>query len=139
MLGTSGEAVSSMDIGGGWALAYKYSEKVGKDGKKTKEYQRVYLHQEGALESRRGSMLSVAGGPEMAQDSEYFQAYALVSQPSLISKRNQLSQHLREGKIETQETVVRSVCKDFLEPGVKRTLFVGVAIQILQQFSGINS
>ncbi|KAM2063488.1 hypothetical protein ACFX16_027021 [Malus domestica] len=105
MLGTSGEAVSSMDIGGGWALAYKYSEKVGKDGKKTKEYQRVYLHQEGALESRRGSMLSVAGGPEMAQDSEYFQAYAL----------------------------------DFLEPGVKRTLFVGVAIQILQQFSGINS
>ncbi|KAM2194270.1 hypothetical protein PS2_026528 [Malus domestica] len=51
MLGTSGEAVSSMDIGGGWALAYKYSEKVGKDGKKTEEYQRVYLHQEGALES----------------------------------------------------------------------------------------
>ncbi|KAM1155987.1 hypothetical protein ACFX11_027089 [Malus domestica] len=104
MLGTSGEAVSSMDIGGGWALAYKYSEKVGKDGKKTEEYQRVYLHQEGALESRRGSMLSVASGPEMAQDGEYFQASAL----------------------------------DLLEPGVKRALFVGVAIQILQQFSGIN-
>ncbi|KAM1810006.1 hypothetical protein ACFX12_026821 [Malus domestica] len=104
MLGTSGEAVSSMDIGGGWALAYKYSEKVGKDGKKTEEYQRVYLHQEGALESRRGSMLSVASGPEMAQDGEYFQASALA----------------------------------LLEPGVKRALFVGVAIQILQQFSGIN-
>ncbi|CAN6698986.1 unnamed protein product [Malus baccata var. baccata] len=87
------------------ALAYKYSEKDGKDGKKTEEYQRVYLHQEGALESRRGSMLSVAGGPEMAQDNEYFQASAL---------------------------------KDLLEPGVKRALFVGVAIQILQQFSGIN-
>ncbi|KAM1361633.1 hypothetical protein COP2_027417 [Malus domestica] len=80
MLGTSGEAVSSMDIGGGWALAYKYSE-----------------------------------------------------------KRNQLSQHLGEGMIETQETVVEgSVWKDLFEPGVKRALFVGVAIQILQQFSGIN-
>ncbi|TQD89086.1 hypothetical protein C1H46_025374 [Malus baccata] len=94
---------------------------------------------EGALESQRGSMLSVAGGPEMAQDSEYFQASALVSQPYLISKRNQLSQHLREGKIETQETVIEgSVWKDLLEPGVKRALFVGVAIQILQQFSDIN-
>ncbi|XP_009359629.2 monosaccharide-sensing protein 2-like [Pyrus x bretschneideri] len=139
MPGTSGEAVSSMDIGGGWALAYKYSEKVGKDGKKTEEYQRVYLHQEGALESRRGSMLSVAAGPEMAQEGEYFQASALVSQPSLISKRNQLSQHRGEGKTETQDTIVEgSVWKDLLEPGVKRALFVGVAIQILQQFSGIN-
>ncbi|CAN6563530.1 unnamed protein product [Malus baccata var. baccata] len=109
MMGTSGEAVSK------------------------------YLHQEGALESQRGSMLSVAGGPEMAQDREYFQASALVSQPYLISKRNQLSQHLREGKIETQETVIEgSVWKDLLEPGVKRALFVGVAIQILQQFSDIN-
>ncbi|KAM2748485.1 hypothetical protein EV2_027504 [Malus domestica] len=41
--------------------------------------------------------------------------------------------------IETQETVVEgSVWKDLFEPGVKRALFVGVAIQILQQFSGIN-
>ena len=70
----------------------------------------------------------------MAQDGEYFQASALVSQPSLISMRNQLSQHLGQGKIETQETVVEgSVWKDLLEPGVKRALFVGVAIQILQQ------
>ncbi|PQQ15286.1 monosaccharide-sensing protein 2-like [Prunus yedoensis var. nudiflora] len=133
-----GEAVSSMDIGGGWQLAYKYSEKVGKDGKKEGEYQRVYLHQEGALESRRGSMLSVAGGPEVPQDGEYFQASALVSQPSVLSKKNQLSQHLGQEKVDTPETVQGSSWSDLLEPGVKRALFVGVAIQILQQFSGIN-
>ncbi|KAB2634149.1 monosaccharide-sensing protein 2-like [Pyrus ussuriensis x Pyrus communis] len=117
MLGTSGEAVSSMDIGGGWALAYNTLRRLEK-----------------MIKRQKSSMLSVVGCPEMAQDGEYFQASALVSQPSLISNRNQLSQHLGQGKIETHETVVEgSVWKDLLEPGVKRALFVGVAIQILQQ------
>lgn len=141
--GSGGEAVSSMDIGGGWQLAYKYSERVGKDGKKTEECQRVYLHQEGALDqsrrgsmlgSMRGSMLSVAGGGgDTPQEGEYFQASALVSQPSIVFK-NQMS---RDGppKFGPQETtaVQGSSWSDLMEPGVKRALFVGVSIQILQQ------
>ncbi|XP_061997471.1 monosaccharide-sensing protein 2-like [Rosa rugosa] len=147
MPGVGGEAVSSMDIGGGWQLAYKYSERVDKDGKKTEECQRVYLHQEGALDQSRrgsmigsmrgGSMLSVAGDGDTPLECEYFQASALVSQPSIITK-NQMS---RDGppKLGPQETAVQgSSWSDLLEPGVKSALFVGVAIQVLQQFSGIN-
>ncbi|KAL6226893.1 hypothetical protein ACLB2K_000852 [Fragaria x ananassa] len=147
MPGAGGEAVSSMDIGGGWQLAYKYSERVDKDGKKTEEYQRVYLHQEGALDQSRrgsmigtmraGSMLPVAGGGDTPQEGDhYFQASALVSQPSIITKN-----HMRgDGPpVLDQETAVQgSSWSDLLEPGVKRALFVGVSIQILQQFSGIN-
>ncbi|XP_050372253.1 monosaccharide-sensing protein 2-like isoform X2 [Argentina anserina] len=136
MPGAGGEAVSRMDIGGGWQLAYKYSERVGKDGKKTEEYQRVYLHQEGALDqSRHGSMI-VAGGGDTPQEGEYFQASALVSQPSIITKN-----HMRgDGPpiLDQESAVQRSSWSDVLEPGVKRALFVGVSIQILQQFSGIN-
>ncbi|XP_047311453.1 monosaccharide-sensing protein 2-like [Impatiens glandulifera] len=110
-----GEAGSSVDIGGGWQLAY-----IRPDGK-DQELKRIYLHQENAAAtvSRRGSILSVAGaideeGPALGHAAALISRSVLHIQP----KRSKLS--------------------ELLQPGVKHALIVGVGIQILQQFSGIN-
>ena len=58
---TTQEPVSSMGIGGGWQLAWKWSEREGKDGKKEGGFKRIYLHQEGAPGSVRGSLVSIPG------------------------------------------------------------------------------
>ncbi|KAI0513705.1 hypothetical protein KFK09_009735 [Dendrobium nobile] len=133
-----GEAVSSMGIGGGWQLAWKWSERDGEDGKKEGGFKRIYLHQEGVPGSRRGSLLSLPG-QEVPEDSEFIQAAALVSQPALYSKEL-IEQHpVGPAMVHPSETVAKgSILTDLLEPGVKQALIVGVGIQILQQFSGIN-
>ncbi|CAK9139366.1 unnamed protein product [Ilex paraguariensis] len=109
MHGNANEPVSGMGIGGGWQLAYKWSEKRGEDGKNG-GLKRIYLHQEGAPGSRRGSIVSLSGG-DIPANGELVHASALVSR-----------------------SVLRS--EDLI--GVKHALIVGVGIQILQQFSGIN-
>ncbi|RWV87081.1 hypothetical protein GW17_00050967 [Ensete ventricosum] len=81
----AGEAVSSMGIGGGWQLAWKWSEEEIQDGKKERGFKRIYLHQEGVPGSRRGSLVSLPGG-EAQEGSTFVQAAALVSQPALYSK-----------------------------------------------------
>ncbi|KAL0920295.1 hypothetical protein M5K25_009420 [Dendrobium thyrsiflorum] len=133
-----GEAVSSMGIGGGWQLAWKWSERDGADGKKEGGFKRIYLHQEGVPGSRRGSLLSLPG-QEVPEDTEFIQAAALVSQPALYSKEL-IEQHpVGPAMVHPSETVAKgSILTDLLEPGVKQALIVGVGIQILQQFSGIN-
>lgn len=126
------------DIGGGWQLAWKLSEKVGPDGTKEEGYKRIYLHQEGvAAGSRRGSMLSIRG--DIPEDGEYIQAAALVSQPALWSK-SLLDQHpVGPAMLHPSESISQGPSwKDLFEPGVKHALIVGIGIQILQQFAGIN-
>lgn len=117
-----GEAGSSVDIGGGWQLAY-----IRPDGK-DQELKRIYLHQENAATtvSRRGSILSVAGADIGEEGAAAFgHAAALVSRSVL--------------HIQPPEAVSnRSKLAELLQPGVKHALIVGVGIQILQQFSGIN-
>uniref|UniRef100_A0A7N0T0S2 Major facilitator superfamily (MFS) profile domain-containing protein n=1 Tax=Kalanchoe fedtschenkoi TaxID=63787 RepID=A0A7N0T0S2_KALFE len=126
------------DIGGGWQLAWKLSEKEGPDGKKEEGYKRIYLHQEGGVVgSRRGSMLSIRG--DIPEDGEYIQAAALVSQPALCSKAL-LQQHpVGPAMLHPSETASKGPSwSDLFEPGVKHALMVGIGIQILQQFAGIN-
>ncbi|KAL0907459.1 hypothetical protein M5K25_021872 [Dendrobium thyrsiflorum] len=134
----NGEAVSSMGIGGGWQLAWKWAEREGPDGNKEGGFKRIYLHQEGVPGSRRGSLVQVPG-QEVPEESEFIQAAALVSQPALYSKEL-LDQHpIGPAMVHPSETVAKgSVWSDLLEPGVKQALIVGIGIQILQQFSGIN-
>lgn len=48
-----GEAAGNTGIGGGWQLAWKWSEREG-------VFERIYLHQEGG--SGRGSLISLPGG-----------------------------------------------------------------------------
>ena len=86
MRADGGEQVSSsMGIGGGWQLAWKWSEKEGQDGKKEGGFKRIYLHQDSIPRSQRGSLVSVPGG-EVPVDGEMTCAAALVSQPALYSK-----------------------------------------------------
>ncbi|KAL8134137.1 monosaccharide-sensing protein 2-like [Apium graveolens] len=134
--GNAGEAVSSMGIGGGWHLAYKYSGRKGHDGKKG-ELKRIYLHQENNQESRRGSVLSVSGADMSAGDAVH--ASALVSQ-SVLHVENLPVQHpVGAAMTQRPKSAKRGPrLTDLLEPGVKHALIVGVGIQILQQFSGIN-
>nr|XP_043617762.1 monosaccharide-sensing protein 2-like [Erigeron canadensis] len=139
---TQGDTTGGMGIGGGWQLAWKWEEKEGEDGKKEGGFKRIYLHQEpsGAVGSRRGSLVSVPGSVgDVPVEGEYVQASALVSQPALYSKEL-MSQHpVGPAMIHPSETVFKtSIWSALLDPGVSRALFVGVGIQMLQQFSGIN-
>ncbi|XVE49614.1 hypothetical protein DITRI_Ditri01bG0095900 [Diplodiscus trichospermus] len=127
----------SMGIGGGWQLAWKWSEKEGRDGKKEGGFKRIYLHQEGVPGSRRGSLVSLPGA-EAPADSEYVQAAALVSQPALYSKELMKQHPVGPAMVHPAETAKGPSWNDLFEPGVKHALVVGVGIQILQQFSGIN-
>ncbi|PRQ47178.1 putative major facilitator, sugar transporter, major facilitator superfamily [Rosa chinensis] len=112
-------STSSIDIGGGWQLAYKYAERVSEDGKK-EGVQRVYLHQESALGSQPASVVSISG---VRQENGAIQAAALVSPPMVLPP----------------EAVVKgSKWRELLEPGVKRALVVGIGLQVLEQIAGIN-
>ncbi|XP_019172394.1 PREDICTED: monosaccharide-sensing protein 2-like [Ipomoea nil] len=126
--------VSSVGIGGGWQLAYK------KDERKEGALRRIYLHQEGGGGSRRGSMVSLTGGDNPAADGECVHAAALVSKSVLRTSDIM-------GQIPIEEAMVKKSkptpakepgWKELCEPGVKHALIVGVGLQILQQFSGIN-
>ncbi|XP_077231146.1 monosaccharide-sensing protein 2-like [Tasmannia lanceolata] len=138
MQGNAGEAVSSMGIGGGWQLAWKWSEREGEDGKKEGGFKRIYLHQEGVPGSRRGSLVSLPGG-DVSEESEFIQAAALVSQPALYSKEL-LEQHpIGPAMVHPSENAMKGPrWMDLFEPGVKHALMVGIGIQILEQFAGIN-
>ncbi|XP_074588543.1 monosaccharide-sensing protein 2-like [Curcuma longa] len=138
LLQHGGESVSSMGIGGGWQLAWKWSEREGADGKKEGEFKRIYLHQEGVPGSRKGSLVSLPR-VDTAAEGEFVQAAALVSQPALFPK-GLMDQHpVGPAMVHPSETAVKGPSwADLFEPGVRRALFVGVGIQILQQFAGIN-
>lgn len=132
-----GEAVSSMGIGGGWQLAWKWTEREGEDGQKEGGFQRIYLHEEG-VQGNRGSILSLPGG-DVPPGGEFIQAAALVSQPALYSKELLEQRAAGPAMMHPSEAVTKGPrWADLFEPGVKHALFVGIGIQILQQFAGIN-
>ncbi|KAH8510165.1 hypothetical protein Peur_051869 [Populus x canadensis] len=135
--GNDGEPGGSTGIGGGWQLAWKWSEREDQDGKEG-GFKRIYLHQGGAPGSRRGSLVSL-NGTDGHPDADYVQAAALVSQSALYPKEL-LNQHpVGPAMVHPSETVARGPSwRDLFEPGVKHALAVGVGLQILQQFAGIN-
>ncbi|KAF8409895.1 hypothetical protein HHK36_002413 [Tetracentron sinense] len=138
MQGNAGEPVSGMGIGGGWQLAWQWSEREGEDGKKQGGFKRIYLHQEGVSGSRRGSLVSLPGG-DVPAEGEFIHAAALVSQPALYSKELMGQHPVGPAMVHPSETAAKGPSwGDLFEPGVKHALFVGIGIQILQQFSGIN-
>ncbi|KAJ8767028.1 hypothetical protein K2173_012539 [Erythroxylum novogranatense] len=138
MQGNAGEPVGSTGIGGGWQLAWKWTEREGEDGKKEGGFKRIYLHEDGVTSSLRGSLVSLPGR-DVPAEVDFVQAAALVSQPALYSKEL-LKQHpVGPAMVHPSETAAKGPSwRDILEPGVKRALVVGVGLQILQQFSGIN-
>ncbi|CAN6918078.1 unnamed protein product [Brassica oleracea] len=133
-----GGGAGSMGIGGGWQVAWKWTEREDESGQKEGGFKRIYLHQEGFPGSRRGSIVSLPGGGEGTGEAEFVQASALVSQPALYSKDLLREHTIGPAMVHPSETVKGSLWHDLQDPGVKRALFVGVGLQILQQFSGIN-
>ncbi|XP_023638170.1 monosaccharide-sensing protein 3 [Capsella rubella] len=136
-----GETATATSIGGGWQLAWKYNDKVGADGKRVNGgLQRMYIHEETANNnannnpfSRRGSLLSFHPEADVPdQENGYVQAAALVSQASMMpggkGEIAMLPQEVKDGP----------GWRELKEPGIKRALIVGVGLQILQQFAGIN-
>ncbi|CAH2036690.1 unnamed protein product [Thlaspi arvense] len=117
-----GNGEGSMGIGGGWHMGYRYDNG---------EYKRYYLKEDGA-ESRRGSIVSLPGGQDGG--GSYIHASALVSKSVLGPKSIHGSAMVPSEKTAPSGPLWSAL----LEPGVKRALVVGVGIQILQQFSGIN-
>lgn len=137
MRGNGGEAVSSMGIGGGWQLAWKWSERDGADGKKEGGFKRIYLHQEGVPGSRRGSLVSLPG-VDIPEGGEYIQAAALVSQPALYTKELMGQHPVGPAMVHPSEAAAKGPkWGDLFEPGVKHALLVGVGIQILQQVNKV--
>ncbi|OIT06307.1 PREDICTED: monosaccharide-sensing protein 2 [Nicotiana attenuata] len=127
----NGGEQTSMGIGGGWQLAYK------KDEKKEGALKRIYLHQEAGSGSRRGSIVSLPGC-DVPAEGEFIHAAALVSQ-SVLRTESILAQQTIEEAVEKSEPITKGPgWRALFEPGVKHALIVGVGIQILQQFSGIN-
>nr|XP_043607222.1 monosaccharide-sensing protein 2-like [Erigeron canadensis] len=125
------ETTNAMGIGGGWQLAYRKTE----DGKKAGGLQRIYLHQEGGAESRRGSIAALP----IAGDGDAVRASALVSRSVLCLDDATGQNPIQAGVIKAPPSTKQgSSWADLAEPGIKEALIVGVGIQILQQFSGIN-
>ncbi|XP_060168742.1 monosaccharide-sensing protein 2-like [Lycium barbarum] len=135
MQGNDGEPVSSAGIGGGWQLAWKWTEREGDDGKEG-GFKRIYLHEGGTQGIRRESLASLTGG-DMPGGGEFVRAAALVSQPALYSK-DLMDQHpVGPAMIHPSEASSKGPSwSDLFEPGVKHALIVGAGIQLLQQFSG---
>ena len=130
--GNDGEPGGSTGIGGGWQLAWKWSEREDQDGKEG-GFKRIYLHQGGAPGSRRGSLVSLTG-TDGHPDADYVQAAALVSQPALYPKELFNQHPVGPAMVHPSETVARGPSwRDLFEPGVKHALAVGVGLQILQQ------
>lgn len=128
-----GDAGGSTGIGGGWQLAWKWSEKEGEDGQKEGGFKRIYLHQEGFPGSRRGSIVSVTGG-DVGAEGDFIQASALVSQPALYSKSLIDQQAVGPAMVHPSETASKGpIWAALRDPGVKHALFVGIGIQFLQQ------
>ncbi|KAL9249821.1 Monosaccharide-sensing protein 2-like protein [Drosera capensis] len=133
----STDMVSSTDIGGGWQLAWKYTEK-GEWGKGEGELKRMFLKQEGAVASRHGSILSMPGG-DVSEEGQLVQAAALVSQSVLHVKDAKGQPQIEPDMFKPSAAATRRASwMELFEPGVKHALIVGLGLQILQQFSGIN-
>lgn len=136
----NGEPVSSVGIGGGWQLAWKWTEKEGQDGTKEGCFKRIYLLQDSIAASCRGSLSSTpCPGGDVPEGGEFIQADALVSQPALYSKEIMDQPTVGPAIIHPSEAASSGPnWSDLFEPGVKHALVVGVGIQLLQQFSGIS-
>lgn len=137
--GSVTESFGSMGIGGGWQLAWRWTGPEGREARPEEgTFKRMYLHQESGIQSHRASMMSlpsVHGPGEM----EPIQAAALVSQPALYGKELLQEHPVGPAMVHPSETAVKGPnWTDLFEGGVKRALIVGIGIQILEQFAGIN-
>ncbi|KAJ0968862.1 hypothetical protein J5N97_021739 [Dioscorea zingiberensis] len=130
--------VGGMGIGGGWQLAWNWLEREGADGKMEVEFKRIYLRQEGFPESGNASGTMLAGA-DLPEQPKYINASALVSVPALCPK--ELMDQDPSGPVMFHP--LKNAAKGprwsyIFEAGVRHALFLGIGIQLLQQFAGIT-
>ncbi|KAJ7539906.1 hypothetical protein O6H91_11G114500 [Diphasiastrum complanatum] len=136
-IGSIPASIGSVGIGGGWQLAWVRTEADAQEtNRENGGIRRVFLLQDGPVPSRAASALSLLSGIE----AEQFPAAALVAQPVQISKDILKVNPLGPAMVHPSQTAVKGPAwRDLWEGGVQRALIVGVGLQILQQFSGINA
>ncbi|MCO5590669.1 hypothetical protein L7F22_044643 [Adiantum nelumboides] len=122
---------STGNLGGGWQLAWKWEQGEGDD--QEGQLKRVFLLQENQDQaiSGSGALPNVDGVP----------AAAFVSQPAqFVSQMLDEEPPVGPVMVHPAETAIPGpLWSELKEVGVKRALIVGVGLQFLQQFSGINA
>lgn len=130
-LDDGGEQVSFTDIGSGWQMAWKLTEKERENGKKEEQVTRIYLHQDHTLRSACESHVSVPGVRERELAHH---AAAVVSQSILSPKELRGSRLVEPVLLHSPKLTQKGLSwRDMCEPGIKQALLVGVGLQILQQ------
>ncbi|KAL6912375.1 hypothetical protein ACP4OV_001180 [Aristida adscensionis] len=120
----AGEAAvaSATGIGGGWQLAWKVD---GPDS----GVKRMYLHEEGGA---GGGAAGVHAAALVSRSALYLHGKGDVEEgPAQVHPA-------AAAAAAAAESGRRSAWRELLAPGVRHALACGVAMQILQQFSGIN-
>lgn len=141
--GSFAGSVGSTGIGGGWQLAWQWTGPEGTEDKPDQgTYKRIFLFQEApaADGSRIGSTYSLPRFGSTMGEVESIPAAALISRPSQYGKDIHLENQVGPALIHPAETATKGPAwSDLLEGGVKQALIVGVFLQILEQFGGINA
>ncbi|KAJ7543563.1 hypothetical protein O6H91_09G043300 [Diphasiastrum complanatum] len=129
-------SIGSVGIGGGWQLAWIRTKADDAESKNEGDFKRVFLLQDTVAPLQSASALSLPRGIE----ADSIPAAALVGQPAQFSMRLLRENPVGPAMVHPAETAVHGPAwRDLLEGGVLRALIVGVGLQILQQFSGINA
>lgn len=144
--GSFAGSVGNAGIGGGWQLAWQWTGPEGTEGKPDQgSFKRIFLFQEGARDgSRMGSTYSLprfgSTVGSTAGEVETIQAAALISRPSQYGKDITLENQVGPALVHPSETATKGPpWSGLLEGGVRQALIVGVVLQVLEQFGGINA
>ncbi|KAH7297626.1 hypothetical protein KP509_25G004100 [Ceratopteris richardii] len=135
-------SVGSTGIGGGWNLAWQWTGPEGTEGKLDQgEFKRIYLFQEGPLEEAYvGSKQSLPRYGSTVSAVEPMHAAALVTKPSQYGKNIELENQVGPALVHPAETAKKGPAwSELLQGGVRQALIVGVSLQILETFAGINA
>ncbi|MCO5607865.1 hypothetical protein L7F22_062067 [Adiantum nelumboides] len=136
--GSLSGSVGSTGVGAGWKLVWQWTGPQGTEGKAGEgEFRRVYLHQESRdVDSHVSSTHSLPCFGSSASNLEPIQAAALVSGRS---RRASLENQVGPALIHPAESARKGLAwSELLEGGVKQALIVGILLQALEQFGGIN-
>ncbi|MCO5564157.1 hypothetical protein L7F22_017813 [Adiantum nelumboides] len=134
----------SVGVGNGWYLAFQWTGPEGTEGKPDHgSYKRVYLYQEPQMAGTgmgSSSSLPLPRFGSTVGEVESIPAAAIVSWPSQCGKGIVADNPVGLALVHPAETATKGPAwSELLEGGVKQALIVGVTLQVLEQFGGINA
>ncbi|KAH7416547.1 hypothetical protein KP509_14G096100 [Ceratopteris richardii] len=135
-------SVGSVNVGGGWSLAFQWTGPKGTEGQPDHgSYRRIYLHQEPLMAGKEpGSSYSLPRFGSTVGEVESVPAAGIVSRPSQIGKELLAENPVGPALMHPAEIARKGISlSELLEGGVKQALIVGVTLQVLEQCGGINA